>query len=68
MIVTGFFFESSRIMKNNFKLICTTYVQIYYEHGSGGQRMAKRIGITGNIMADQSGPFPGYNPPASETD
>lgn len=23
--------------------------------------MAKRIGITGNIMADQSGPFPGYN-------
>ncbi len=61
MIVTGFVLESSRIMKNNFKLICTTYVQIYYEHGSGGQRMAKRIGITGNIMADQSGPFPGYN-------
>lgn len=29
--VTGFVLESSRIMKNNFKLICTTYVQICYE-------------------------------------
>ena len=37
VIVTGFVLESSRIMKNNFKLICTTYVQIYYEHGSGGK-------------------------------
>ncbi len=38
VIVTGFVLESSRIMKNNFKLICTTYVQINYEHGSGGAK------------------------------